>query len=48
MTTFLLQELFPIILNMSFTASIVIVIILLARLLLQRAVKRFTYEMLLK
>ena len=45
MTTFLLQELFPIILNMSFTASIVIVIILLARLLLRRAPKVFSYAL---
>ena len=45
MTTFLLQELFPIIFNMSVTASVVIVIVLLARLALRRAPKVFSYAL---
>ena len=43
MTDFLLQELFPLVLNMSVTAGIIIVVVLLAHLPLKKAPKVFSY-----
>ena len=43
--TFLTETLFPTVLNMSLTASVVILVVLLARFLLRRAPKAFSYAL---
>ena len=43
--TFLTEALFPTVLNMSLTASAVILVVLLARFLLRRAPKVFSYAL---
>ena len=45
MGNFISYELLPIVFNMSVTASVVIVFVLLARLLLKRAPKIFSYAL---
>lgn len=45
MMGFLSRELFPVVLNMSLTASIIIAFVLLARLLLKKAPKVFSYAL---
>lgn len=45
MGNFVMHELFPTICNMSLTASVVIVAVLLVRLLLRRAPKVFSYAL---
>ena len=45
MNAFLTEALFPTVLNMSLTASAVILVVLLARFLLRRAPKVFSYAL---
>lgn len=45
MLEYLTRELFPMILNMSLTASVVILLVLLVRLALRRAPKVFSYAL---